>query len=154
MAITFHPKKKQILICDFKGSISPEINQCRPVVILREEIIGSQSLVVVVPISNTEPAPFCDFHHQLDDASLSGHMMGKRHWAKCDLVSTVSISRLDRIKSRDPVTNKPYYHVGVMTDDDFEIVKNKVLYGIGFDHLVDEKIDDSVVVDAEVAVKA
>jgi len=97
MPINFHPKKKQILICDFKGSISPEINQSRPVLILREEIIGSQRLVVVVPISNTEPNPLCSFHHELEDASLCGHMTGKRHWAKCDLVSTVSTSRFHGI---------------------------------------------------------
>ncbi|EFN3234513.1 hypothetical protein HKH61_004790 [Escherichia coli] len=161
MAITFHPKKKQILICDFKGSVSPEINQCRPVLILREEIVGSQKLVVVVPISNTEPNPLCSFHHELDDASpsLSGHMMGKKHWAKCDLVSTVSVDRLDRIRSRDPRTGKNYFHVGVMTDDDFDAVRDKVMYGIGFDDFLDVKNEGvpdgaaaSVVIAAEVNV--
>jgi len=121
MAIPFHPKKKQILICNFKGYIPPEINESRPVVVLREEVTGSQKLVIVVPLSNTTPVPLCDFHCQLTNSTLTGCMSGKTHWVKGDLIYTVSVDRLDRVKGPPEKGSgkKCSYTVGQVSNEDF-----------------------------------
>jgi len=68
----------------------------RPVVVLAKNR-ENHRLVSVVPLSTTKPQRFATHHHELSVNPLPD----KPHtvcWAKCDMVSTVSVSRLDRYK--------------------------------------------------------
>nr|WP_255142042.1 type II toxin-antitoxin system PemK/MazF family toxin [Pseudomonas mandelii] len=86
-----------MLICDFRGYEVPEMIKVRPVVVIRKHKTNSL-LVTVVPLSTTAPDRILDHHLE-----LQSHLQGASPvcWAKCDMVATVSLSRLDRIKSRD-----------------------------------------------------
>lgn len=94
MPITFQPKERSVLMCDFRGYETPEIIKMRPVVVFARHRHNSK-LVTVVPISSTEPTPLRQYHHELSENPLPDkpHI---RCWAKCDLVATVSMARLDR----------------------------------------------------------
>lgn len=83
-----------MLICDFRGYEVPEMIKVRPVVVIRKHKTNSL-LVTVVPLSTTAPDRILDHHLE-----LQSHLQGASPvcWAKCDMVATVSLSRLDRIK--------------------------------------------------------
>jgi uncharacterized protein YifN (PemK superfamily) len=98
MALLFQPKPRSVVMCDFVGFIAPEMVKVRPVVILARHK-HNRNLVTVVPLSTTEPTKIEDHHHELSTNPLPD----KPHtscWAKCDMVATVSLVRLDR------------YHIG------------------------------------------
>lgn len=98
MPLHFQPKPRSVVMCDFVGFIAPEMIKVRPVVILARHK-HNRNLVTVVPLSTTEPTKIEDHHHELSTNPLPD----KPHtscWAKCDMVATVSLVRLDR------------YHIG------------------------------------------
>ena len=64
MPITFQPKPRTIVYCDFAGYIEPEIVKRRPVVVLAVHKRNSR-LVAVVPLSTTRPDPVEAHHHRL-----------------------------------------------------------------------------------------
>jgi uncharacterized protein YifN (PemK superfamily) len=98
MSLSFQPKPRSVVMCDFVGFIAPEMVKVRPVVVLSRHR-HNRNLVTVVPLSTTEPTRIEDHHHELSTNPLPD----KPHtscWAKCDMVATVSLVRLDR------------YHIG------------------------------------------
>ena len=96
MAINFHPRAGMVLMCDFSGSVPPEINKIRPVVVVTPAHVRRGELATVVPLSTAPPRPIYAYHHRLISASYPG--AAGEVWAKCDLVTSVSYARLDRIK--------------------------------------------------------
>jgi len=123
--LQFHPRMRDIVVCDFKGNIIPEIVKRRPVVVLRNALPGRGNLALVVPLSSTPPqhdVPYCVLLSQnymsLDDKPM---------YAKCDLVCSVSLQRLDRIK-----VGYRKYVAPRMEEDDFERVRQGVAWALGF----------------------
>ncbi len=97
MALTFQPRPGFVVMCDFRGYELPEMVKIRPVVVLARNRKARQ-LVTVVPLSTTRPEPLERHHHELARNPLPGN----EHltcWAKCDMVATVALARLDRFKS-------------------------------------------------------
>ncbi|MCU1759039.1 type II toxin-antitoxin system PemK/MazF family toxin [Pseudomonas sp. 14P_8.1_Bac3] len=88
----------------------------RPVVVIRKH---RTNLVTVVPLSTTAPDRLLDHHLE-----LRSHLHGASPtcWAKCDMVATVSLSRLDLIKSRDR-QGKRVYVVSQLETDEFYAIK-------------------------------
>ena len=119
MALKFQPKEKTVVMCDFSGFKEPEMVKVRPVVVLAKHKHNGR-LVTIVPLSTTEPFVAEKHHHQMSINPLPD----KAHitcWAKCDMVYTVSIDRLDRycIGRREYVTPS-------VPDDDFIAIKTAV----------------------------
>lgn len=83
-------------MCDFQGYIAPEMIKRRPVVVLARNRRNRQ-LVTVVPLSTTAPDPMEPWHHRLVESPLP-NAPGVLCWAKCDMVATVALARLDRCK--------------------------------------------------------
>ena len=98
MALNFHPAPGTIAIRDYStGFIAPEMVKVRPVVVLSPRRRGSQ-LVTVVPLSSTEPIPAEPWHVLLPPGiypPARGPM-----WVKADIVATVALTRLDRVKMK------------------------------------------------------
>jgi mRNA interferase MazF len=95
MAINFYPKAGMVLMCDFSGSVPPEINKKRPVVVVTPAHVRRAELVAVVPLSTRPPQLVLPYHHRLISHPFPG--AARASWAKCDLVQSVSHERLDRI---------------------------------------------------------
>ena len=96
MPLSFHPKAGTVVVCDFSGYVAPEMVKTRPVVIVSGNHLPRRGLYGVVPLSGTEPDRIEKYHYKLLKNPIpewKGDM-----WAKCDMVCTVRLERLDRIK--------------------------------------------------------
>ncbi|MEO6680458.1 MAG: type II toxin-antitoxin system PemK/MazF family toxin [Pseudomonas sp.] len=126
MTLRYQPKEGSVLICDFRGYEVPEMIKVRPVVVIRKHRTNSL-LVTVVPLSTTAPDFVLDHH-----LKLASHLQGASPicWAKCDMVATVSLSRLDRIKSRDR-HGKRVYLISQLATDEFFAFKAAVRSALG-----------------------
>ncbi|MBB6155786.1 uncharacterized protein YifN (PemK superfamily) [Pseudomonas sp. JAI115] len=126
MPLLYQPKEGSVLICDFRGFEVPEMVKIRPVVVIRKHRSNSL-LVTVVPLSTT--APDCVLEHHLE---LASHLQGARStcWAKCDMVATVSLARLDRIRSKDR-HGKRVYLISHLATDEFYAIKTAVRKALG-----------------------
>lgn len=96
MALSFQPKVGGVLMCDFEGYVEPEMVKKRPVVVIARNRANSR-LVTVVPLSTTEPEVMETHHYQLPKNPVPAYK-GRKCWAKCDMLATVSIERMDRLK--------------------------------------------------------
>ena len=126
MPLLYQPKEGSVLICDFRGYEVPEMIKVRPVVVIRKHKSNSM-LVTVVPLSTTAPDRLLDHHLE-----LQSHLQGASPvcWAKCDMVATVSLSRLDRIRSRDR-QGKRIYVISQLETDEFYAIKVAVRSALG-----------------------
>ncbi|MMZ47299.1 PemK-like protein [compost metagenome] len=131
MALKFQPKTRNVVMCDFSGFVAPEMIKIRPVVVIARNRYNNK-LVTVVPLSTTQPVPARDCHHQISVNPLPDKSQ-ILCWAKCDMVTTVSIDRLDRYKART-VAGRDYV-IPVISEEDFDFIKKAVLCGMGMKHL-------------------
>jgi uncharacterized protein YifN (PemK superfamily) len=123
MPLKFQPKVGSVVMCDFEGYVVPEMIKVRPVVVLAKHPDNSQ-LVTVVPLSTTEPIPHKAYHHRIESNPLPGKTAVC--WAKCDMVATVSLARLDRFK-----TKQREWVVPTLGSSDFDEIKKCVKSALG-----------------------
>lgn len=95
--LLYHPRKGSVVMCDFSGNIVPEIVKKRPVVVITPRLPHRERLATVVPLSTTPPEFLVDYVVKLSDY-YGNDPQKPQQYAKCDLVCSVSFSRLDRIK--------------------------------------------------------
>jgi uncharacterized protein YifN (PemK superfamily) len=98
MSINFYPKPAQVLICNFEtGFVPPEMVKLRRVVILSSYQLNKRGICTVVPLSTTTPNKINDFHFVIQAGKYKFLSMQKDIWVKADMITTISIARLDRI---------------------------------------------------------
>ncbi|WP_312224637.1 type II toxin-antitoxin system PemK/MazF family toxin [Stutzerimonas nitrititolerans] len=126
MPLKYQPKEGSVLICNFEGFVEPEMIKARPVVVLRRHRHNTK-LVTVVPLSTTAPEILTDHH-----VELPCYMPGPSAicWAKCDMVYTVSLARLDQCRTRDRHGGRSY-QTYKMLPEHFSAVRAAVLAGLG-----------------------
>jgi mRNA interferase MazF len=120
--IYFHPRPGDVLMCDFGTCFKPpEMVKKRPVVVVSQR---SDQLALVVPLSATEPAKFELWHWEMSLDSLPPTLRDERCWAKCDMVTCVALSRLDRVKAgKCPRTGKRLFVSYKVTVADLEQIR-------------------------------
>jgi len=132
MPLTFHPHPGMVLICDFNtGFKAPEMIKRRPVVVILPQPRRSNQLCTIVPLSTTAPNPVEPFHHRMDPRSLPGKLARKETWAKCDMLATVSLERLDRVMVGKESSGKRIYVADPVTADDLEAIRRGVMMALG-----------------------
>ncbi|WP_367347093.1 type II toxin-antitoxin system PemK/MazF family toxin [Stenotrophomonas bentonitica] len=102
MALLFHPKPGEIFMCKFPEEyLHGEMIKTRPVIVLNKKLQGRPKLVNVVPISMTPPGEVLSHHVPISAAYLPKGLRDRtgQRWAKCDMVYTMSIDRLDFVKA-------------------------------------------------------
>ena len=137
MALMYYPRDAEVLECDFKGFIIPEMVKTRPVIIIGPRLRHRGDLVTIVPLSTSPidtpekwqvkvtftkkpPPPF-----DADEA-----------WAICDLVCSVSRQRLDRFRPPRPrYGQRQKWYSAAIAKDDLEKVRHGVLCGLGMESL-------------------
>lgn len=116
------------MICDYStGFRPPEMVKVRPVVVISPRRRGSQ-LVTVVPISSVAPLLVEPWHYLLPDGAYPparGPM-----WVKADLIATVALARLDRVKVKGPGGTRGY-HVFRLTAADMRAIGAAVKAALG-----------------------
>lgn len=100
MPLTFHPSPGAIVICDYStGFQPPEMVKVRPVVVISPRRRSGQ-LATVVPISSVAPSPVEPWHYQLP---IGAYPPARGPvWVKADMIATVALARLDRVKVKGP----------------------------------------------------
>lgn len=124
MTITFHPSAGTVLVCDFRGFIAPEMIKLRPVIVISPHHIKRHGLYTVVPLSQTEPDPHHPFHVHFPHTPVPGG-----HgpcWAKCDMVVSVSVDRLDRKK-----VGRGEYRMSNIKPAELDAILNGIKYSLG-----------------------
>lgn len=92
--IKFQPRVGTVVRCDFKGMIEPEMVKMRDVVVVARHP-RNQRLVTIVPLSASQPLRPEPYHYELpSDPRPEGDSM-RPIWAKCDMIYTLSIDRLE-----------------------------------------------------------
>lgn len=115
-------------MCDYRGFVVPEMVKVRPVVVVARNR-RNRRLVTVVPLSSTEPDSLEDHHHALSNNPLPGRE-AIRCWAKCDMLTTVSLGRLDRYK-----VGRGQFAVPMLPADDFEAIRRAVAKALDLTHI-------------------
>ncbi|GAA0770510.1 type II toxin-antitoxin system PemK/MazF family toxin [Actinomadura yumaensis] len=124
MALAFQPRPGTVVMCDFAGYVLPEMVKVRPVVVIARNRKNRQ-LVTVVPLSTTAPNNMEDHHHQLSANPLPGKA-AVVCWAKCDMIATVSLSRLDRYQ-----VARRQFVAPAISQADFKAIQAAVINALG-----------------------
>ena len=120
----FQPAPGSIVMCDFStGFIAPEMVKKRPVVVVRKNKTNPK-LVTIVPISQTEPDEITDVH-----VEILSPLNKEKAWVKCDMITSVSIDRLDRFRVRK--ANTTTWETKPLEDHKFQLVKKSVANYLG-----------------------
>ena len=134
MALPFRPEPGTVLMCNFDtGFKPPEMVKVRPVVVVSPRRRHGAALCTVIPLSTTPPAPVEPHHHCLDPASLPGQLARKQTWAKCDMLYTVSLERLDRVRVGRSGDGRRRYVVQSITGADWKAIRKCITIGLGLD---------------------
>jgi len=124
MAINFHPKPGMVLMCDFRGTVVPEICKNRPVVII--SAMQRTQLSTIVPLNTKTPTVIQPCHIRLRSTPFPSARV--ENWAKCDLVMTVSHTRLDRVRL---ATGQ--FVIGVVSAQELNEIRIAAAYSFGVD---------------------
>lgn len=136
MSLKFHPQTGTVLICDFTSGFKvPEMIKKRPVVVVSPRPRRTPQLCIVIPLSTTKPDPIQDYHYRLDPNSLPSELAKKETWAKCDMITTVSLERLDRVKVGKQKDGKRIYVSHRITSDDLKMIQKGILAALGLKRL-------------------
>lgn len=117
MGLTYHPKPGEIFMCEFPTEyLHGEMIKKRPVIILNTKIPSRPTLVNIVPISMTAPDPVCSHHVSINRMYLPRGLRDKigDRWAKCDMVYTMSIERLELVRGHKGRDGKRIVDKGVL----------------------------------------
>lgn len=135
VALLHPPKVGAVVLCFFPPDFSPpEMVKTRPVVAISPRIQGRHDLVGIVPLSTTEPQPMLAHHCEVPIQQMPRSLQhsATRVWAKCDMVYTFSLSRLDRFKAgRDRSSGKRLYEVGQLDLDSILNVRRCIAHAFG-----------------------
>nr|WP_232792959.1 type II toxin-antitoxin system PemK/MazF family toxin [Caulobacter hibisci] len=124
-------------MCDFGGGFRvPEMVKRRPVVVISPKIRNRPGLCTVVPLSTTAPAPRMAYHCQIEiEPPLPERFVSSGLWVKGDMICTVSLERLDFIRTgkREDGSRKYYFHR--LDRQTMSEIRGRVLVGLGLSHL-------------------
>lgn len=143
MAITYHPRVGQILLCDFsQGFKEPEmVKSGRPVIVLSTAPSRASKLVTIVPLSTVKPDKIMPYHYQLPRNCMPQLGMFQRSdsWVKGDLLYTVGFHRLEliRLNKKNPTTGKRMYFKYALSRDRMKEIYSCVLHGMSLGHLTE-----------------
>lgn len=112
-----------LVVCDFNGFKAPEMVKCRPVVVVAPHW-NRPNLCTIVPLSTTAPDTMMPYHYAFNANPIPGR--SDPTWAKCDMVTTVSLGRLDRVK-----LGRGRYEILQLGAVDFEAIRARLRLFLG-----------------------
>lgn len=140
MAINFHPKPGQILLCDFSpGFKEPEmVKNSRPVIVLTGSIKGRANLATIAPLSTVKPEPLQLYHYKIPKQSMPmlGIFQTEDSWLKGDMIYTVGFHRLNRVLLNKKGPNgKRVYFDNRLGSDQMKQIYQCILHGLNLSKL-------------------
>jgi mRNA interferase MazF len=137
--LKYPPDRGEVLIGDFEGLRTHEMEKLRPCIVLSPRIDQRSRLATVVCLSTTFPDPIQDYHVELAfDPIFCERFPSPTMWVKVDMVYSVSLDRLSRQREKLPNGDRTYT-IRLLNYVDLQKVLRCVLNGIGFK--VDENLN-------------
>jgi mRNA interferase MazF len=110
-----------ILLCDYDrgGFQPPEMVKRRPAIVVSPRLPHRDGLCTVVPLSGDQPRYEVDYVVRLElNPPLPDPFSYPVCWAKCDMLATVSLARLDFFHTgRDQYGKRKYLHPKIPAGD-------------------------------------
>lgn len=134
-SLPYHPQAGEVLRCDYRDLIDPEMSKVRFVVVVSPKFLNRPNLCTVVPLSTTAPLHTMGYHVMLDKDPHPNGKPGVVVWAKCDMLMTVSFARLTaHFDGRRADGKRNYVNLSVSAKELGQI-RQGVLYSLGLSHL-------------------
>lgn len=141
--LIYQPRLRAVVTCDYTGFVAPEMVKIRSVVVLSKSKTNDR-LITVVPLSTTPPDKVLACHHKLARNPHPDENPALEVWAKCDMVYTVSLARVNYYKTKPRRGGRATYHSTLMiSPGDFLAIQRGARYALGLDALP-EPVDDAV----------
>lgn len=125
----YQPREGSVVRCDFRGMIEPEMVKVRDVVVLTKHKKNSK-LVTVVPLSSTAPTHPQPYHYMLQKNPRPDGDPAIEVWAKCDMVYTVTLERLEMHYTRTRRGGRQVQQV-LLHPNEFAAIRQCVAIGMG-----------------------
>lgn len=138
MPLTYYPAPGEIVLCNYgTGFVAPEMVKLRPVVVVSPRLRRRADLVAVVPLSTTPPDPVEQHHCSFTLAvALPKPFESPQMWAKCDMIATVALSRLDRFRDgRVAGRGARRFTTGKVDATQLGEIRKAILHGLGLGSL-------------------
>lgn len=140
VAIIFHPKPGQILLCDFEpGFKEPEmIKKNRPVVVLTGSIKGRANLITVAALSHSEPTPLQPYHYKIPRQSMPmvNRFQAEDSWLKGDMIYTFGFHRFNLIQlGKKSPSGKRLYFVNRLGTEQMKQIYRCIMHGLNLSPL-------------------
>ena len=136
MPLIFQPQPGAILVCDYSGSVQPEMTKVRPVVVVSPNFKNRRDLCAVVPLSTSCPDPIENFHYELTlKSAAAGALRFPHDGVKGDMLATVSHARLDLVRTGRNAMGKRTYVNRLVPKADLDAIYSAVLNGLGLGRL-------------------
>jgi len=137
MGLLYYPSAGEVLMCHYdEKALDPEMCKARPAIVIGPRLRNRARLVTVVPLSTTEPNTLLDYHCRVEIAPLLPEPFDAAvMWAKCDMVSSVSLDRLDRFKEPYQRGSARKWRTGRVNAVQIAALRASVLCGLGLSHL-------------------
>jgi len=134
--LPYHPQPGEVLRCNYRGLIPPEMDKVRFVVVVSPRLRHRNDLCTVVPISTTAPEHPQLFHVRLGKDPYPKSPPDTVAWVKCDMLMTVSFARLSAYwDGRHPSSGKRKYITLRVSKDEFREIRIGILNSIGLGKL-------------------
>lgn len=132
--LPYHPKSGEVLRCDYCNLVEPEMAKVRWVVVLSPKFLNRPNLCTVIPLSTSAPRKVEKYHVQLENDPAPNSTPGTIVWAKCDMLMTVSFSRLSAFYVGRKDGKRNYVTLEV-SGKELGLIKQGALYALGLAHL-------------------
>ena len=137
MAILYHVPVGTIVLCNYArgGFVPPEMVKRRPAIVVTPKLAQRDDLCGVLPLSGTIPEHPVSYVVRLElPEPLPEPFDETVWWAKCDVINTVALTRLDLFRvGRDG--GKREYLRPRLTPEQIREVRTGMLNGFGLGEL-------------------
>lgn len=108
----------------------------RPVIVVSPKMKTRPGLCTVVALSTTHPNPVEQYHFRLDiRPQLPDWLKSDSVWVKGDMISVVSLRRLDFIQTGKDISGRRQYYYSALSKMDIKQVQGALLSGLGLSRL-------------------
>ena len=138
MVLKYHPEPGTILMCAFDdlGLREPEMVKFRPALVISPRLKRRSDLLVVAPLSTTEPTEVMPYHSVLElNPPLPSPWANPTMWVKADMLYTVRFERLQLIRTGRDHTGRRKYLTRQISLGQLKDVRRCVLNGLGMQRL-------------------
>ena len=103
----------------------------RPVIVISPSFSERKNLVTIIPLSTTPPNKVMPYHYKISLPGTLPHPLEKECWVKGDMISTVSLSRLDLYRFPRGPNGKRVYYTEKLDSAQITTIEQCIMHSLG-----------------------